>query len=469
MSDKVQVAVIGGGPGGYAAAFLAADLGFEVALIEKRKNPGGVCLYEGCIPSKALLHAAHALSEAKHAEKIGISFGEPRVDLNRLREWKNEVVEKLTGGLGQLAKARKVRFIQGRASFASAHALKIVSAEGESTLEFEHAIIATGSEPVRFSQFPESDRIMDSTGALELRDVPERLLVLGGGYIGLEMCTVYAALGSKVTVCEMADALLPGTDEDLVRPLADKIRSICEDVLLGAKVVEVRVEADGLRVRFEGLNLKTPEAKYDRILVSAGRRPITDGLGLENTAVRVTDRGFIKVDEQRRTSEKNIYAIGDVAGQPMLAHKASHEGRTAVEALAGKKVAFEPYAIPAVVFTDPEIAYCGLTERQAKEQGRTVTVARFPWAASGRTLTLARTEGFTKLLIDPETNRVLGAGIVGPGAGELIAECTLAIEMGAVAEDLALTIHPHPTLSETIMESAEVFLGHSTHVYRPKK
>ncbi len=470
MSNSTELVVIGGGPGGYAAAFLAADLGLQTVLVEKRANPGGVCLYEGCIPSKALLHAAHVMDTARHAETIGIRFAKPELDLDRLRAWKDSVVERLTGGLGQLGKSRKVRHIRGTAAFVNASTLRIQTESGTEDLSFRNAIIATGSLPVRIPGLPESDRIMDSTGALELRDVPERLLVVGGGYIGLEMSTVYAGLGSKVTVVEMLPALLTGTDPDLVAPLERTLRERLEAILLNAKLASVVPQSGKLKVRFEGPNIAQPEQVFDRILLSLGRRPALQGLGLENTAVRVRPDGFVEVNEQRRTSEPNIYAIGDVAGQPMLAHKASHEGRTAVEAIAGHKVAFEPNSIPAVVFTDPEIAYTGLTELRAEALGRTVEVARFPWAASGRALTLGGgSGGMTKLLFDPESKRLLGAGIVGPGAGELIAEMTLAIEMGALATDVALTIHPHPTLSETLMESAEVFLGTSTHIYRPKK
>ncbi|MCB1326770.1 MAG: dihydrolipoyl dehydrogenase [Leptospiraceae bacterium] len=466
--SKTKLVVIGAGPGGYAAAFLGADLGMEVTLIDRRKNPGGVCLYEGCIPSKALLHAAAVLNEAKHAGNFGIKFDAPKIDLDRLRSWKGEVVEKLTGGLGQLGKSRKLRYIQGSASFRDSHSLDVEVDGKTETVPFDFAIIATGSLPTKIPGLPESDRIMDSTGALDLKDIPKRLLVVGGGYIGLEMCTVYAALGSEVSVVEMAPSLLPGTDEDLVRPLAKRLGEVTKSIMLETKLAEVKADGKTLSVRFEGKQAPEGAQQFDRILLSIGRRPVTSGLGLDHTAVRVLDNGFIEVDDQRRTSERTIFAIGDVAGQPMLAHKASHEGRVAVEAIAGHKVAFEPYAIPAVVFTDPEIAYCGLTEAEAKRRNQTVKVARFPWAASGRSLSLDRTDGMTKLLIDPESERLLGVGIVGPGAGELIAECVLAIEMGALAKDVALSIHPHPTLSETIMESAEVFFGTSTHIYRPK-
>ncbi len=470
MSNKTQVVVIGGGPGGYAAAFLAADLGLDVTLVEKRENPGGVCLYEGCIPSKAYLHIAKVIGEAKHVADFGISFGEPKIDVDKLRAFKEDVVKKLTGGTGQLGKRRGVKHLRGTAKFQNAHTLSISTHEGdEESLEFEHAVIATGSLPTRIPGMPDDERIMDSTGALALKDVPKKLLVVGGGYIGLEMTTVYASLGSEVTVVEMADSLMAGTDADLVKPLASRLEEITEEILLNTKVSSAKIDGNGVRVNLDGPNIKNPERVFDRVLVSAGRKPVTDGLGLENTAVRVGEHGFIHTDEQMRTTERHIFAIGDVAGQPMLAHKASHEGRTAVEVIAGHKAAFEPYAIPAVVFTDPEIAYCGLTENRAKEIGKEVQVAKFPWAASGRALTLGRSDGMTKLIIDPETERVLGAGIVGPGAGELIAECVLAVEMGALAKDIALSIHPHPTLSETVMESAEVFFGLSTHVYKPKR
>ena len=470
MSEAAELAVIGGGPGGYAAAFLAADLGISTVLIEKRANPGGVCLYEGCIPSKALLHAAHVIHSAEEAAAIGIQFAKPQIDLAKLRDWKNSVVEKLTGGLGQLARSRRVRYVRGSASFATATTLRITTEEGTEELQFKNAIIATGSLPIRIPNLPESDLIMDSTGALELRDVPERLLVVGGGYIGLEMSTVYAGLGSRVTVVELLDGLMTGTDPDLVAPLERSLRERLEAILLKTKLARVVPQSGRLVARLEGPNIQDPDQTFDRILLSLGRRPALSGLGLENTAVRLRQDGFVEVNEQLRTSEPNIYAIGDVAGQPMLAHKASHEGRTAVEAIAGHKVAFEPNAIPAVVFTDPEIAYCGLTETRAAQLGRTVEVARFPWAASGRALTLGGgSGGMTKLLFDRESQRLLGAGIVGPGAGELIAEMVLALEMGAVATDVALSIHPHPTLSETVMEAAEVFLGTSTHIYRPRK
>ena len=466
-----ELAVIGAGPGGYAAAFLAADLGMEVTLVDPQVNPGGVCLYRGCIPSKALLHVARLIDETRQAAEWGVGFGRPEIDLDRLRDWKQEVVDRLTGGLSQLTKKRKVRQIQGRARFVDARRLQIEIRSGERhALAFEQAIIATGSRPATLPGFPDdASRILDSTSALELAGVPGRLLVVGGGYIGLELGSVYAALGSKVTVVEMLPGLLPGVDKDLVRPLARKLDGVFEGILLETQVAEAKVRDDGVEVRFEGKSIDTPERLFDQVLVSVGRRANSEELGLENTNVAVDEQGFIRIDEQLRTDESSIFAIGDVVGQPMLAHKASHEGRIAVEAIAGRKVAFRPAAIPAVVFTDPEIAWCGLTEDDAKREGRKVGVARFPWSASGRAMTLGRDDGLTKLIIDPASERILGVGIVGPGAGELIAEGVLAVEMAALATDLKLTIHPHPTLSETLMEAAEVFFGQSTHVYRPKR
>jgi len=475
MPQATQVVVIGAGPGGYAAAFYAADIGMQVTLVDPAVNPGGVCLYRGCIPSKALLHVAEVLNEARHAEAWGITFGAPKIDVDKVRAFKTKVVNQLTGGLGQLSKQRKITYIQGTASFRDAHTLEITreGQSGSETLTFEHAIIATGSRP---STVPglnlESPRLMDSTSALEIPDIPKSLLVVGGGYIGLELGTVYAALGTKVTVVEMTGGLLPGADRDLVNILARRIESMSEAVLLNTKVVAMKEAKDGITVTFEGEGLPADaarERRFDRVLVSVGRRPNSAVPGLDKTKVKVNARGFIEVDPARRTAEPSIYAIGDVVGEPMLAHKASHEGRVAVEAIAGERVAFEPLAIPAVVFTDPELAWCGLTETDAQKQKREIAVARFPWAASGRALTLDRPDGMTKLVLDPKTERVLGVGIVGPGAGELIAEGVLAVEMGANATDIRMSIHPHPTLSETIMESAEVFFGQATHVYRPKK
>jgi dihydrolipoamide dehydrogenase len=469
-NSNLHIAVVGGGPGGYAAAFLAADLGLKVTLIDPELNPGGVCLYRGCIPSKALLHVAKMIDESRHAKNWGIEFAEPKIDLARLRSFKEGVVKKLTGGLGLLSKQRKVEYIRGRAAFENSNTLKVTKADGsEESLRFDRIILATGSRPAIIPSLKlDTPRMMDSTGALDVVDVPGSLLVVGGGYIGLELGTVYAALGSKVSVVEMLPGLLPGADRDLVLPLHKRMEKIFDSILLNTTVAAVKEEANGIRVTFDGAEVKEREKVFDKVLVSVGRKPNSEIPGLEKTQVKVGQRGFIQVNQQLQTDDPSIYAIGDVVGEPMLAHKASHEGRTAVEAIAGHKVAFEPNAIPAVVFTDPEVAWCGLTETQAQKDNREVKVAKFPWAASGRAITIDRPEGMTKLLIDPQNERVLGVGIVGAGAGELIAEGVLAIEMGALASDLALTIHPHPTLSETLMESAEVFFGTSTDIYRPK-
>jgi len=471
-NSNLRVAVIGGGPGGYAAAFLAADLGMKVTLIDPEVNPGGVCLYRGCIPSKALLHVAKLLDEAEQAKAWGIEFAAPKVDLAKLRGWKEGVVAKLTGGLGQLSKQRKVTFIQGKAAFVNATTLKVTksAAAGEETLTFDRIVIATGSRPTAIPSLKiDSPRLIDSTGALALEDIPKTLLVIGGGYIGLELGSVYATLGTKVTVVEMLSGLLPGADRDLVLPLHKRLEKRFASILLNTTVKSLRDEKTGIRVTFDGAEVREKEQVFDRVLMSVGRRPNSEIPGLDKTKVKVNAKGFIEINGQRQTAEPTIYAIGDVAGEPMLAHKAMHEGRTAVEAIARHKVAFEPNAIPAVVFTDPEIAWAGLTETQAKEQGRQITVAKFPWAASGRAITLDRPEGLTKLLIDPKTERVLGVGICGPGAGDLIAEGVLAIEMCALAADIGMTIHPHPTLSETMMEAAEIFYGQATDIYRPKK
>jgi dihydrolipoamide dehydrogenase len=470
-ATNLHIAVIGGGPGGYAAAFLAADIGVKVTLIDPELNPGGVCLYRGCIPSKALLHVAKLIDESRQAKNWGIDYSDPKIDLPRLRSWKESVVKKLTGGLGQLSKQRKVEYIQGRAAFESSNTLRVSRTNGtEDSPTFDRIVIATGSRPAIIPSLKlETPRMMDSTSALDLSEVPGTLLVVGGGYIGLELGTVYAALGSKVSIVEMLPGLLPGADRDLVLPLHKRMEKIFDSILLNTTVAGVKEESKGIRVTFDGADVKEREKLFDKVLVSVGRKPNSEIPGLDKTQVKVGQRGFIQVNKQLQTDDPAIYAIGDVVGEPMLAHKASHEGRTAVEAIAGHKVAFEPNAIPAVVFTDPEIAWCGLTETQAQKENREIKVARFPWAASGRATTLDRPEGMTKIIVDPRTERVLGVGIVGAGAGELIAEGVLAIEMGALAKDIALTIHPHPTLSETLMESAEVFFGTSTHVYRPKR
>ena len=471
MPLSTQLVVIGAGPGGYAAAFYAADRGLKVTLVDPEKNPGGVCVYRGCIPSKALLHVADVITESAHAADFGVDFGKPKIDLDKLREFKNNVVNQLTSGAGQIRKLRKIEHVQGMAAFRDARTLDIEKIDGtRDTLTFEHCIIATGSRPASVPGLSiESPRLMDSTGALELPDIPKSLLVVGGGYIGLELGSVYAALGSRVTVVEMTPGLLPGADRDLVNILAKRIEKICEAVWLNTKVTAMKEVKNGIAVTLDGEG-KSGDQTFDRVLVSIGRKPNSAIPGLDKTKVEVDKRGFIVVDESRRTREPSIYAIGDVAGEPMLAHKASHEGRAAVDAIAGdRNVAFAPAAIPAVVFTDPEIAWAGLTETEAEKQGKKVSVAKFPWGASGRAISLGRTDGVTKLIIDPQSERVLGVGICGPSAGELISEGVLAIEMGATAKDVALTIHPHPTLSETVMEAAEVFYGHATHVYRPKR
>ena len=471
MTNLTQLAVIGGGPGGYAAAFLAADLGMPVTLIDEAVNPGGVCLYRGCMPSKALLHVAKVLTEAREAGAWGVDFGEPTLDIDRLRAWKDGVVRKLTGGLGQLSAQRGVTYLRGSAELLGPTAVRVTAPEGDTTdVQFEHAILATGSRPASPAALSlESDRVWDSTLALEMPEVPRSLLVVGGGYIGLELGSVYAALGSEVTVVEMTSGLLPGADRDLAAVVARRLEEVCEAVLLETTVAGLAEEGDGVRVRLQGPGVAQPDRLFDRVLVAVGRVPNSEIPGLEDTGIQRDARGFVVVDGQRRTGEPTIFAVGDLVGEPMLAHKASHEARTAVEAITGRKTEFEPAAIPAVVFTDPEVAWCGLTEAEARAAGRTVQVCRFPWAASGRAVTLDRPAGVTKLIVDPESEQILGVGIAGSGAGELIAEGVVAIEMGATASDLRLCIHPHPTLSETLMESAEVFFGQSTHIYRPKR
>ena len=475
---SVQLVVIGAGPGGYAAAYYAADLGLSVALVDPELNPGGVCLYRGCIPSKALLHVAKVISEARHASAWGIAFNEPKIDVAKLRAFKDQVVQKLTSGVGQVGKFRKVNYLQGLATITGPTALSVeltgpkAPKGAKETVTFEHAIVATGSRPATVPGLSiDSPRVMDSTAALDLPDVPKTLLVVGGGYIGLELGTVYATLGTKVTVVEMTSGLLPGADRDLVAVLAKRLEQTVHKVLLNARVTEMKDTGSGVKVKIDGADLSPAdkEQAFDRVLVSVGRKPNSAVPGLDKTRVAVDAKGFIVVDAARRTAEPTILAIGDVVGEPMLAHKASHEARVAVEAAMGHRTAFEPQAIPAVVFTDPEVTWCGLTETEAQMQGRRVEIAKFPWAASGRAIAVDRPDGLTKLVIDPATERILGVGIVGSGAGELIAEGVLAVEMAALATDLKLTIHPHPTLSETLMEAAEVFFGQSTHVYRPKK
>jgi len=469
-TSHTQIAIIGGGPGGYPAAFLASDMGFQVTIIELEDNPGGVCLYRGCIPSKALLHVARVIDESREAKEWGVTYNEPSIDLNKMRTWKNGVITKLTGGLGSLSKARKITYLKGKARFKNAQSIIIEKKDGtESSLTFDYAIVATGSRPTIPPPLAiKSPRVMDSTGALNIEDIPARLLVIGGGYIGCELGSVYAALGSKVTMVEMTAGLMPGPDKDLADVVSKHLHKKFHEVLLKTKVLSVEDVGDKVKVTLEGLHVKEPVREFERVLISVGRRPNSDGIGLENTRIQLDERGFIKIDKQRRTAEPNIFAVGDIAGEPMLAHKASHEGRVAVEAIAGQPSVFDPRAIPAVVFTDPEMAWCGLTETQAKQDGRSVKVVSFPWKASGRATTLGRDEGLTKMILDPHTEQVLGVGIVGVGAGELIAEGVLAVEMAARASDLASTIHAHPTLSETMMEAAEIFFGHGTHTFQKK-
>ena len=461
--DPIQLAVIGAGPGGYPAAFLAATLGMNVTLIDTEEHPGGVCLYRGCIPSKALLHVARLQHEVQEAAEFGVLFGEPSIDLDALRDWKQRVVSKMTGGLGMLTRARKVTYVRGRGRFVDPHTIRVAN-EGELTeVAFDYAIVATGSSPAMPGPLRvDSPRVWDSTAALELREVPARLLVVGGGYIGLEMGSVYAALGSQVTVVEMTDGLLPGADRDLVEILQKRVEASFHEILLGTRVTNLEDTGSEVRAALSGAGVDETRS-FDAVLVAVGRRPNSADLGLDQTGVQIDDRGFIRTDPQRRTAEPSIFAIGDVAGEPMLAHKATHEARAAVEAIAGEPSAFDPAAIPAVVFTDPELAWTGLTENAARERAIDVEVVKFPWAASGRATTLDRNDGLTKLLLEPGTQRVLGAGIVGVNAGELIAEATLAVEMGARADDLRFTIHAHPTLSETVMEAAETFFGTSPH------
>jgi len=457
MVDEVDVAVVGGGPGGYSAAFRCAELGLETVVIDADRRLGGACLFEGCIPSKALLHVAAVVSEAERAKEWGVDFGEPRISLDPLRKWKQErVVGKLARGLAGVAKAKGVTLIGGRAIFEDSSTLRI---EGDTLqkVRFKHAIVATGSEPSPISgAAPSNNRVMDSTAALELPEIPERLLVIGGGYIGLELGTVYATLGSRVTLVEMTEGLLPGVDRDLVQPLQRRIEKLFAAVHLRTKVTGLRETGDRIEATLAGQDPQT----FDRVLVAVGRRARSGGLGLEATRVRLTDRGaFVQIDDRCRTDDPHVYAVGDVTGEPMLAHRAMRQGKVAAEALAGQPAAFDNVAIPAVVFTDPEIAWCGLSEAQAKSQGMETKVSKFQWAASGRAATIGRADGLTKLVADAASGRVVGVGIVGPGAGELIAEATLAVETAALVEDVAATIHAHPTLSETLMEAAENLLG----------
>ena len=464
-----ELVVLGSGPGGYTAAFRAADLGKKVVLIERHATLGGVCLNVGCIPSKALLHAAKVVTEAEEMSHSGIEFGKPKIDLDKLRSWKDAVVGRLTKGLAALAKQRKVTTLQGVGKFESPGQITVETPEGIKRVSFDSCIIAAGSRVARIPGFPYDDaRLMDSTGALALADIPRRLLVIGGGIIGLEMACVYDALGAKVTVVELADGLIPGADRDLIRPLAKRIEKRYEAIYLNTKVVKLEPKPEGLLATFEG-DVKPQQQMFNRVLMAVGRRPNGGDIGAEHAGVAVDERGYIPVDKQQRTNVPHIFAIGDVCGEPMLAHKATHEAKVAAETIAGHKVAFDAMTIPSVAYTDPEVAWMGLTETEAKKQGIAYDKASFPWAASGRALSIGREEGVTKLLYDKATKRILGAGIVGVNAGELIAELVLALELGADMEDIGLTIHPHPTLSETPFFAAEMALGSITDLYAPKK
>jgi dihydrolipoamide dehydrogenase len=453
--ERAELVIVGGGPGGYAAAFLAADYGLPTTMIDPEAAPGGTCLYRGCIPSKAFLHAAHTLDQTREAAAYGLKYAEPEIDIDRLRAWKDEVVSKLTGALAQHAARKNVRYLRGRARFTGADELAVSLVEGgEQRLGFQHAIIATGSRPLRLPEQPDSPLVMAAKGALELPDVPGSLLVVGGGYIGLELGQVYASLGSRVTVVEMMPSVLPGVDVDLVSVLKRRIKDQFAEILLRTKVGRMKPQKNGVQVTLVDKDGQEQGRRFDRVLVAVGRLPASSDLGLESTRVQVDSKGFVQVDRRRRTAEPSIHAIGDVIGQPMLAHKAHHEARVAVEDIVGLETAFEPRAIPAVVYTDPEIAWCGLTQTEAQARKLRVKVAKLPWGGSGRALTMNRDQGLTKLLVDPDSQRILGVGMAGPHVGELIAEGALALEMGAVASDLRLTIHPHPTLSEMLMETA---------------
>ena len=462
MGNNKKIVVLGGGPGGYAAAFLAADKGMNVTLIDAGNKPGGVCLHRGCIPSKALLHIAHLINETKEAKTWGIDFGEPKIDLDGVRNWKNKVIDKMATGLTQLCKQRKVEFVSAKGNFKDSNTIE---ANGK-LYSFDHCILSTGSRPAQ--PFKNISPLIDSTDALELKSIPKDLLVVGGGYIGLEMGSVYAALGSQVTIVEMTKDILPGVDRDLVRPLHHRIKNQFEAILVNTKVKDFESKGSIVSVTFENES-GIEQKEFDQALVSIGRIPNTENIGLDNTKVKLNDKGFVIANSQQKTEDSSILAIGDVIGGPMLAHKAAHEAKVAVEVLNGEKSDFKNRVIPAVVFTDPEIAWAGLTENEAHAQGRNVKVVKFPWGASGRAQTLGRGEGLTKLLIDPESERIIGVGLTGPGAGELIAEGVLAIQTQIKAKELALSIHPHPTLSETMMETAEVFYGTATHIYKRKR
>ncbi len=464
LSQETELLVIGSGPGGYAAAFRAADLGLDVTMVDPAQRPGGVCLYKGCIPSKTYLFLSELIHDAQRAENMGIAFGKPRIDLKALREWKATVIDTMANGLVSLSNRRGVQLLQGRAKFESADTARLYDCE-VSHIKFRHAIIATGSRPIPFpgTAFKPGSRIMSSTGALALADVPQALLIIGGGYVGLELGTVYAALGSRVSLVELEDRLIPGVDVDLVEPLQRRLNTIFETISLKTKVATMTENQNGVEVVLEG-DVDKPERQFDRVLVAIGRKASATDIGLENTGVELDEKGFIKVDDQLRTSDERIFAVGDVAGGLMLAHKATREGKVAAEVIAGKPSAFDARAIPAVVYTDPQIAWCGLTEDQARTENIAIKVQRFPWKFSGRAATMGAPEGLTKIIADPESGRILGVGICGRDTEGLISEGVLAIEMGALAEDMALSIHPHPTLSETEGEAAELYLGSATHI-----
>ncbi len=461
--DRKELVIIGAGPGGYAAAFHAADLGIKVTLIDPEVNPGGVCLYRGCIPSKALLHLAKTKEEAMQASKWGMKFEEPKIDIKKVASWKEKVVKKLTEGLGQLSKARNIEYIQGKVKFTGKNELEVTDNKGKTSgLSFEKVIIATGSSAVGLPELEiDHEKIWDATDALELKEIPKKMLVVGGGYIGLELGSVYAALDTKVSIAEMTSGFLPGTDRDLVEVFENN--EPFKNVFFETKVEKVKITKKGVKVSLKGKKEELSK-KFDRVLVAVGRKPNTQNLGLKELGISANEKGFLEVDDKRRTKLEHVFAIGDITGEPMLAHKASHEGRIAAEVIAGKKgAAYDPKVIPAIVFTNPELAWCGLTEEEAKEKDKNVKVVKFPWSASGRAVAIGENEGLTKLLIDKETEVILGGAVAGKNAGSLIPEIALAIEMGSTASDLSLTIHPHPTLSETIMESAELFYGGATH------